>query len=106
MDTDAIIIKQFIKEHGNEAARALENLEPDKLAAFFNDTLDDLLLRVIPLMNPQLMSTVFELMDQEKVVQLCESMEIHYTVLSIRMMNVDLAEKILNTLSFRKIYSY
>ncbi len=37
MDTDVIIIKQFIKEYGNEAARALENIEPDKLAAFFND---------------------------------------------------------------------
>ena len=102
MDTDAIIIKQFIKEHGNEAARALENLEPDKLAAFFNDTLDDLLLRVIPLMNPQLMSTVFELMDQKKAVQLCETMEINHTVLLIRMMNVDLADRIVNTLSSEK----
>ena len=102
MNTDAIIIEQFIQEHGKEAARALENLEPDKLAAFFNDTLDDLLLEVIPLMNPQFMATVFELMNQEKVVQVFEALEIHYTVLSIRMLNEDLAEKILNTLSSEK----
>ena len=102
MDTDAIIIKRFIKEHGKEAARALENIEPDKLAAFFNDFSDELSLEVIPLMNPHLMSTVFELMQQEKVVQLFESLEIHYTVLSVRMMNEDLAEKILNTLSSEK----
>ena len=98
MDTDVIIIKQFIEEYGNEAARALENIEPDKLAAFFNDISDEIALQVIPLMNPHLMSTVFELMEQEKVVQLFESLEIHFTVLSIRMMNEDLAERLLNTI--------
>lgn len=102
MDTDVIIIKQFIKEYGNEAARALENIEPDKLAAFFNDISDELSLELIPLMNPHLMSMVYELMQQEKVVQLFESMETHYTAFSIRMMNEDLAEKILNTLSTEK----
>jgi len=102
MDTDLIIINKFIKEYGNEAARALENMEPDKQAAFFNDISDELSLDVIPLMNPHLMSTVYELMQQEKVVQLFESMEMHYTAFSIRMMNEDLAEKILNTLSAEK----
>lgn len=102
MNTDAIIIKQFIQEHGIEAARALENIVPDKLAAFFNDTPAELLLEVIPLMNPHLMSTIFELMQQEKVVQLFESLDIHITVLSIRMMNKDLADMILNTLSSGK----
>ena len=102
MDTDLIIIKKFIKEYGNEAARALENMEPDKLAAFFTDISEELSLEVIPLMNPHLMSTVYELMQQEKVVQLFESMEMHYTAFSIRMMNEDLAEKILNTLSAEK----
>jgi magnesium transporter len=102
MNTDAIIIEQFILEHGKEAARALENFEPEKLAAFFNETSDELLKEVIPLMNPQLMSAVFESMHQDKVVQLFEALEIHYTVLSIRMMNEDLAEKILNTLSSEK----
>jgi magnesium transporter len=102
MDTDAIVIKQFIKENGKEAARALEYLEPVKLAVFFNDFSDELSLEVIPLMNPHLMSTVFELMQQEKVIQLFESMEIHYTVFSIRMLNEVLAEKILNTLSSEK----
>ncbi len=58
--------------------------------------------KLIPLMNPHLMSTVYELMQQEKVVQLFESMEMHYTAFSIRMMNEDLAEKILNTLSAEK----
>jgi magnesium transporter len=102
MDTDVIIIKQFIKEYGNEAARALENIEPDKLAAFFNDISDELSLQVIPLMNPHIMSTVFELMQQEKVIQLLEALEIHYAVLSVRMMNEALAEKILNILSSEK----
>ena len=112
MNTDTIIIKQFIQEHGKEAAQALEKVEADKLAAFLNDTSVELLLEVIPLMNPQVMSTVFELMQQEKVVQLFESMEIHSTVLSIRMMNEVLAENILNTLSsekstsIRRLYKY
>ncbi|KPL14097.1 MAG: hypothetical protein AMS26_11890 [Bacteroides sp. SM23_62] len=99
MNTDTIIIKQFIQEHGKEAAQALETIEPDKLATFFNDTPVELLLEVIPLINPHLMSTVFELMQKKKVVQLFESLEIHYTVLSIRMMNEGLAEKINSQLS-------
>jgi magnesium transporter len=102
MDTDAIIISQFIQEHGREAAQALEQLETDRLAAFFNDNLEDLSLVIIPLMNPLLMATVFELMQQEKVVRLFESLEIQYTVLLIRIMDEDLAEKILNSLSAEK----
>jgi Mg/Co/Ni transporter MgtE len=102
MNTDAIIIQQFIQEHGKEAAQALEKIAPDKLAVFFSDTLDELLLEVVPLMNPRLISEVFELMQQEKVVQLFESLEIHIGVLSIRMMNKDLAEDILNSLSSGK----
>jgi magnesium transporter len=102
MNTDAIIIKHFIQEYGKEAARALENIVPDKLAAFFNDTSVELLLEIIPQMNPHLMSMVFELMQQEQVVQLFESLEIQTSVLSIRMMNKNLAELILNTISSEK----
>ena len=53
-------------------------------------------------MNPHFMSSVFELMQQENVVKLFESLEIHFTVLSVRMMNEDLAERLLNTISSEK----
>lgn len=102
MNTDAIIIKHFIQEHAIEAAYALEQMDPDKLAVFLNDTPSDLLIEVIPLMNPHMVSTVFELMQFEKVVQLFESLKIHFSVLSIRMLKKDFAEKILNTLSSEK----
>lgn len=102
MNTDTIIVEQFIQKHGTEAARILERLEPDKLAAFFSDSSSELVLEVIPHMNPHMMSLVFELMQQEKVIQILESLEIQYTLLSIRMMNEDLAEKTLNALSSEK----
>lgn len=102
MNTDAIIIEKFIQDHDIEAAQALEKIVPDKLAAFFNDTSSELSQEVIPLMNPHLMSTVFELMQQEKVVQLFEFLEIHHIVLSVRMMKKDLADIILNGLPAEK----
>ncbi len=89
-------------DHEKEAARALEKLEPGKLAAFFNDLSMELALEVIPHMNPHLMSMVFELMQHEKIVQLFESVEIHYALLSIRLMTEDLAVKTLTALSTEK----
>ena len=105
MNSDSILIRQFMQENSKAAARALEDLEPEKTAGFFNDTPVEWLLDVLPHMNPQWMSEVFDRMNQETLVQLFESMEISHLVLSIKMMNKDLAEVILNRLSEEKSVS-
>jgi magnesium transporter len=102
MNTDLIIIRQFIHDHGIEAARALEKLEPDRLASFFNETSMELLIEVVPRMNPHMMSMVFEKMKQDKVIKLFESLGIQFVVLSIRMLNHKLSESILNAISPEK----
>ena len=102
MNTDVIIIRQFIQEHGTAAARALEKLEPEKLASFFDGTSTELLKELVPLMNPHLLSMVFEKMNEEKVIKLFESQDVQFVVLMIRMLNHSLSEIILNALSPEK----
>lgn len=105
MTSDSLIIKQFFKEHPKDAARALGELEPEKLAVFLNDTAHDLLLDIVPAMDPHFMAGVYEGMNPEILVQLLESMELQHAVLAIRMMPDDLAEKILNLLSEKMLVS-
>lgn len=99
MNTDSILIEQFIQEHSKVAARALEDLEAEKRAGFFNESPKKWLLKLLPNMNAQGMSEVFEKMNPERLVSLLESMELVHTIASIRMMKQDLAESMLNKLS-------
>jgi magnesium transporter len=99
MNTDLIIIRRFIQEHGREAARTLEKLDPEKLAPFFDITSTELLLGVVPSMNPHLLSKVFEKMKQDQVIKLFESLDIQFVVLVVSMLNHNLSEIILNGLS-------
>ncbi len=102
MKSDSILIKEFMLENSKAAARALEEVEPEKLAGFFNDTPLNWLLGVFPHMNPNVILKVFEGMDRQKLVQLLESMQMNHLVVSIRMMNENLAEEMLNALSAEK----
>jgi len=102
MNFDSILIKRYLQVHSNMAARTLEGIETEKLAGFFNDSPTDWLLKVIPHMDPQRMSEVFERMNSDRLVQCFESMELDQMLVSIRRMNQDLSERILNGLSPEK----
>jgi len=102
MNTDSILIGQFIQEQSNLAASVLEDIESEKLAAFFSDSPKEWLMKVLPHMNAQGMSEVFERMDPERLVSLLESMELAHSIASIRMMKKELAEVLLNRLSEEK----
>lgn len=102
MNTDSILIKHFIQAHSKLAARTLEDIETEKLAGFFNDSPNEWLLVVIPHMNPQWMSEVFEKMNPERLASLFEVMEINHLVVSIRLMNEELAKSMLSRLSGEK----
>jgi Mg/Co/Ni transporter MgtE len=102
MDTDTIIIEQFIQDHGEEAARTLEKLEPAELAAFFSDSSAKIAFEVMPKMNPHLISTVIERMEIERSAKIFESMDTQYALLLIRMMKNDLSKKILDLMTPEK----
>lgn len=102
MNTDEILLNQFILGHQKEAAAALEKFEPAELAAFFNNSQMDLLSTLIPGINPQVMLNVFDLMKEEQVVLFFESLEPIQAELFIRMMSDSRAEQILNKLSSEK----
>jgi len=102
MNSDSILIRQFMKVNSKSAARALEAFEPETIAGFFNDTPAEWLLDVLPQMNPQRMSEAFERMDPEVLVMLVESLEISHLVMSFRMMKEEHANSILNKLSEEK----
>ncbi len=102
MNTDEIIIEQFIHNHSKEAAQALDKFEPDHLVVFFNETPNELLLKLIPFMDSQIILEVYSLIKDETVIRLFEHMEVHHAIFSIKMMNKVLAEKILNNLSSEK----
>lgn len=102
MNTDSILIKNFIQANSKAAARTLEDIEPEKLAEFFNDSPNEWLLVVIPHINPHWLSEVFEKMKPDRLASLFEIMEINQLVVSIRLMNEVLAESMLNKLSDEK----
>jgi Mg/Co/Ni transporter MgtE len=99
MNTDDIIIEQFILEHPREAAQALEKLDPGRLAAFFNDALPDLIDVIIPFMSPHLITAVIESMRMDKAIDLFESLETQYAVLLIRLIKEEFAKKISSSIS-------
>ncbi len=102
MNSETILLQRFLQEHSPVAARKLEDLGADKLVGFFNDTPAEWLLDVVPLMNPQIISVVFERMNQEKLVLLFEYMELKLSVVLLRNLNEDLSEILLNRLSREK----
>jgi len=102
MKSDSTLLKAFMLENSKVAARALEELDPEKLADFFNDTPVKWLLGVFPHMNPHLIRKIFERMDPLQLVQLLESMQMSHLLVSIRIMPEDLAEKMLQALSAEK----
>lgn len=102
MNSDSILIQRFMLQHSKLAARALEDMEPEKLAGFFNESPNGWLLELIPHMNPHWLSEVYEKMDRERLASLFEIIEINHLVMAIRMMNEDLGEAMLNRLSEEK----
>ena len=105
MNTDSILIKNFMQGHSKMAARTLEDIDPEKLAGFFTDSPNEWLLEVVPHMDPHRMTEVFERMNPERLISLIESMDLAYTVVSVRMMNQDLAASVLGRLSKEKSVS-
>lgn len=102
MNTDSILIKNFMQEHSKVAAKTLEEIAPEKLADFFNNTPIEWALDVVPHMNPQGMSAVFQRMNQATLVQLFESMELQHAALFIRMMTKEMGNSVLNGLTGEK----
>lgn len=102
MNYDSILIKRFILQHSRLAARACEDIEPGKLAGFFNESPNEWLLELIPHMNPLWLSEVYKKMNPERLASLLEIMEINLLAVAIRMMHEDLGESMLNRLSDEK----
>ena len=102
MDFDKILIHQYMLEHSIAAARALEDVEPVKLAVLFNETPNEVLTKVVPRMNPLGMSMVLEQLKDKKVAELFNALENRHIALLIRMINKNLAERILNGLTGEK----
>lgn len=105
MNSESILLQRFLQEHSLVAARKLEDIEADKLVDFFNDTPVEWLLDVVPLMNPQILSVVFEKLDQDVLVLFFESLELKFAVFLMRMLNDDLADGLLIRLSTEKAES-
>lgn len=102
MDSDSIIIEQFILKYSKEASKALEKFEPDELLPFFENSSVAVVLALVQEMNPQIVLQVFKLMKVDKSVRLFEAMKIPQAELFIRMMPVSEAEQVLSSLSPQK----
>lgn len=102
MDSDTILIEQFILNFGKEASGALEGFEPAELLPFFENTSADVLLVLIQEMNPQVVLQVLELMEEKRLILLFEAMKLPLAELLIRMMSDSEAQKILGSLSPEK----
>jgi len=102
MDSDSIIIEQFILKYSKEASGALERFEPEELVPFFENTSVDILLPLVQEMNPLIVLQLIKLIKKETLVQLFEAMKLPLAELLIRMMPVSEAEKVLGSLSPEK----
>lgn len=102
MESDSIIIEQFILKYSKEASKTLEKFEPDELLPFFENSSVDVVLPLVQEMNPQIVLQVLKLMKEETAVRLFEAMKIPLAELFIRMMPVSEAEQVLSSLSPEK----
>lgn len=99
MNSDEVIIRKFLEEHGHSAAGVLEKLNVEKIAAFFDHTPTDWLAHIVPELNSHLTQQVLEKVDDLKVIEMFETLPVPYAEQLIRKMNKERADGILNQLS-------
>jgi magnesium transporter len=99
MDTDQILLKQFIVNYPEQAAISLDSQTNEEIAIFFTDISPDLAISAIKQMNNYKVAKSFENIELEKAVLIFEKLDIQQAELVLRQCEDSFREKLLGRIS-------
>lgn len=98
MNTDNILVEEFIVKHIEDAANLLERLKVEELAPFFNNLDTELLVKLMREMDIYVAHKCLEKMDIAQSVKVIESLPIHLASLFLRRMQKEQKDLILENM--------
>lgn len=99
MDTDLVLLEQFIKKHPLQAGQTIEGLEEEAIAAFVEDIPVELAVDLISLMNIYKVAKCLKLIKTDLAIELLEKSELQKAELFLRQLDADFRSKMLDQLS-------
>lgn len=102
MDTDLILLDQFIKKHPMLAARILEGLPDEEVSPFIDEMPMDLSIRLISSMNVYKVSRCLKLLKLGRAVELLEKSDLEKVELWLRQLDQDSRDTFLDRISSKK----
>jgi magnesium transporter len=112
MNTEQIIIENFIVDHPLDAARILGQLEIEETAGFLKEIPGSMAADILEQFESYIAVKCLEKMDAEGSAAIVEKLPVQVATVFLRQVNGDLREEVLNNLSpqisvlLRRILSY
>jgi len=95
MDTDQLILEDFVANHSTEAARIIEQLKTEQSLALIEKLPVDLAVMLIKKMEQYAVVKCIERMEVDHSVEIIEKLPVQLSALILRRMNIDEREVIL-----------
>jgi magnesium transporter len=99
MDTDLILLQQFINKHPKQAALIIEGLEDEEVAAFLGEIPPDLAVNLTSLMNSYKVAKCLKLINADLAIELLEKSDVQKAELLLRSVDEDFRGDLLSRLS-------
>ena len=105
MDTRKILLEELILNHGDEAARIVEQLKMDQLVPFFNNLPVMLSVTLLQEMDAYLSYRCLDEIDEEKSANVLDKMPLRTSASFMRRMAKEKRERILKSLEVKTAIS-
>lgn len=98
MDTDKILLEQYVGKHAKEAARNIERLNFNEIAVILTQLSDEANVNLLAAMNSYIAAKSIELMDLEDAISLFEKLEIPIAEAILRRCEPSFSDKIVENM--------
>ena len=98
MDTDKVLLEQYVCTHPKEAARSLEKLNNTEITAILNELSLKASLNMLGVMNSYIAAKSMELMDLEDAMDLFEKMDLPIAEAILRRCEPSFSDKIVDAM--------
>jgi len=99
MNTDLILIENFINNHPESAARILEDLPVKEIVAFIGEIKLDLAVQVFSNLEQYTATRCLEMLDEERSAKIIEGLPLENSAVLLRQINAERREPLLMLVS-------
>lgn len=99
MDTHQILLEKFISDFPLAAAKAIEKLNDEEIASFFQKYPVDTSVSIISYMQSKKAARCLELITPQEAIKIFEKLDLHVAELLLRQASEDFCNNILNGIS-------